>query len=96
MKGYSQQYVINYDEVFSPIARLESIRILIAIAAQENWEIHHLDVKIAFLSGEIKEDIYITQLEGFLMNGKEDHLLKLQNALYGLKQALRAWNSKFN
>ena len=96
MKGYSQQYVINYDGVFSPIARLESIRILIAIAAQENWEIHHLDVKIAFLNGEIKEDMYITQLEGFLMNGKEDHLLKLQNALYGLKQALRAWNSKFN
>ena len=75
---------------------MESIRILIAIAAQEKWELHHLDVKTAFLNGEIKEDIYITQPEGFEEKGKEDHILKLQKALYGLKQAPRAWNSILN
>ena len=75
---------------------MESIRILIAIAAQERWELHHLDVKTAFLNGEIMEDIYITQPEGFKVKGKEDHILKFQKALYGLKQAPRAWNLKLN
>ena len=75
---------------------MESIRILIAIAAQEEWELHHLDVKTAFLNGEIKEDIYISQPEGFEIKGKEDHILKLRKALHGLKQAPRAWNSKLN
>ena len=82
--------------MFFPVARLESIKILIAIAAQENWELHHLDVKTTFLNGEIKEDIYITQLECFLISGKEDHIQKLQKVLYGLKRSPRAWNSKLN
>ena len=96
VKGYAQKEGIVYGEVFSPVARMESIRILIVIAAQEEWELHHLDVKTAFLNGEIMEDIYITQPEGFEVKGKEDHILKLQKALYGLKQAPRAWNSKLN
>ena len=96
VKGYAQKQGINYDEVCSLVARMESIKILIAIAAQEKWELHHLDVKIAFLNGEIKEDIYISQPEGFLIKGKEDHILKLKKALYSLKQAPRAWNSKLN
>ena len=58
MKGYVQKHGIDYDEVFSPVAKLESIKILIAIATQENWELHHLDVKTAFLNGEIKEDLH--------------------------------------
>ena len=94
VKGYAQREGINFGEIFSPVARMESIQILIAIAAQEEWELHHLDVKTAFLNGEIKEDIYITQPEGFEVKGKEDHILKLQKALYGLKQAPRAWNSE--
>ena len=96
VKCNARQHEIAYDDVFSHVARLESIRILIAIIAQVNWELHHLDVTTAFLKGEIDEDIYITQLEGFFRNGKEDHVLKLQKALYGLKQAPRAWNSKLN
>ena len=94
VKGYVQKEGIDYGEVFSPVARMESIRIL--IAAQERWELHHLDVKMTFLNGEIMEDIYITQPEGFEVKGKEDHIVKLQKALYGLKQAPRAWNSKLN
>ena len=70
VKGYDQKQGIDYDELFSPVARIESIRILIAIAVQENWELHHLDVKTAFLNGEIKEDIYITQPEGFFYQKK--------------------------
>ena len=96
VKGYAQKQGIDYDEVFSPISRIESIRILITIVAKEKWESHHLDVKTAFLNGEIKEDIYISQPEGFLIKGKEDHTLKLQKALYSLKQAPRALNSKLN
>ena len=96
VKGYIQRKGIDYGEIFSPVARMESIRILIAIAAQENSELHHLDVKTAFLNREIKEDTYITQPESFEEKGKEDHILKLQKALYGLKQAPKAWNSKLN
>ena len=96
VKGYAQKEGMDYREVFSHVARMKSIRILIAIAAQEEWELHHLDVKTAFLNREIKEDIYISQLEGFEIKGKEDHILKLRKALYRLKQAPRAWNSKLN
>ena len=96
VKGYAQREGIDFSEIFSPVARMDSIRILIAFAAQEKWELHHLYVKTAFLNGEIKEEIYITQPEGFEVKGKEDHVLKLKKALYGLKQAPRAWNSKLN
>ena len=96
MKGYAQKEGIDYGEVFTPVTRMESIRIIIVIAAQERWELHHLDVKTTFLNREIMEDIYITQPEGFKVKGKEDHILKLQKALYGLKQAPRACNSKLN
>ena len=72
MKGYAKKHGIYYDKVLSPVAKLESIIILITIAAQENWELHHLDVKTAFLNGEIKEDLYTTQPKGFSVRGKED------------------------
>ena len=77
VKGYAQREGIDFDEIFSPVARMESIETLIAIDTQERWELHHLDVKTAFLNGEIKEDIYITQPEGFEVKGKENHILKL-------------------
>ena len=93
-KGYSQRRGKDFDEVFSPVARAESIRILIALAAQLKWELHHLDVKSAFLNGEIKEEVYVLQPEGFIEKEKEDYVLRLRKALYGLKQAPRTWNSK--
>ena len=89
-KGYSKKRGKDYDEVFFPVARAESIRIFIALAAQLKWNLHHLDVKSAFLNGEIEEEIYLDQPEDFIKKGKEDYVLKLKKALYGLKQAPRA------
>ena len=95
-KGYVQRHGVDYDEVFAPVARIETIQLVIAIAASNAWEIHHLDVKTAFLHGELKEDVYVTQPEGFLITGKERTVYKLKKALYGLRQAPRAWNVKLN
>lgn len=95
-KGYVQKHGVDYDEVFAPVARIETIRLVIAVAASNGWELHHLDVKTAFLNGELKEDVYVTQPEGFMITGKEDKVYKLRKALYGLKQAPRAWNTKLN
>lgn len=95
-KGYVQQYGIDYEEVFAPVARLETIRLLVSIAAARGWEVHHLDVKTAFLHGELKETVYVLQPEGFEVKGSERKVYKLHKALYGLKQAPRAWNNKLN
>ena len=78
------------------MARAESIRIIIAMAAQFKWNLHHLDVKSAFLNRYTEEDIYVDQLKGFIKEGKENCVLKLRKALYGLKQAPRAWNNKLD
>ena len=95
-KGYSKKRGIDYDEVFSPVARAEFIQIVIALAAQFKWNLHHLDVKSAFLNGKIEEEIYVDQPAGFIKEGKEDYVLKLKKALYGLKQAPRACNCKLD
>ena len=84
-KGYSQQYGVDYNETFAPVARLDTIRALIALAAQKKWQIHQLDVKSAFLNGYLKEEIHIEQPQGFVILRKEDKVLKLKKALYGLK-----------
>ena len=76
--------------------RFETIRLLIALAALKKWQLHHLDVKSAFLNGEISEIVYVRQPEGFLVKGKEGHVLRLRKALYGLKQAPRAWYFKLH
>lgn len=86
-KGYVQQYGVDYVEVFAPVARIETIRLLISLAASHGWEIHHLDVKTAFLHGDLKEIVYVTQPEGFEIEGCEGKVYKLNKALYGLKQA---------
>ena len=87
---------IDFEEVFSHMARAESIWIIIAMAAQFKWKLHYLDVKLAFLNGYIEEDIYVDQPEGFIKRGKESYVLKLRKALYGLRQAPWAWNSKLD
>lgn len=95
-KGYVQRQGIDYDEVFAPVARLESVRLLLAYAASEGWAVHHMDVKSAFLNGELKEEVYVAQPPGFVVDGKEQKVLRLVKALYGLRQAPRAWYTKLD
>ncbi|KAG7565310.1 Integrase catalytic core [Arabidopsis suecica] len=95
-KGYVQRYGVDFEEVFAPVARIETIRFIVAIAASNGWEVHHLDVKTAFLHGELKEVVFVEQPEGFGIKGSENKVYKLHKALYGLKQAPRAWNNKLN
>lgn len=95
-KGYVQRQGVDFDEVFAPVARLETVRLLISIAAHEGWEVHHMDVKSAFLNGDLEEEVYVIQPPGFEVKGEEHKVLKLHKALYGLRQAPRAWNSKLD
>ena len=95
-KGYAQEQGVDYDKVYASVTRLETVRLLLALSAKKNWEVHHLDVKTAFLNGDIKEDVYVAQPEGFEKAGKEGFVYKLKKALYGLCQAPRAWYEKLN
>nr|GFA38834.1 retrovirus-related Pol polyprotein from transposon TNT 1-94 [Tanacetum cinerariifolium] len=95
-KGYIHEHDIDFEEVFAPVARMETIRLLHAIAANRKWEVRHLDVKSAFLHGELKEEVYVTQPEGFTKKGNDGKVYILIKALYGLRQAPRAWNIKLD
>ncbi|WVZ88092.1 hypothetical protein U9M48_034645 [Paspalum notatum var. saurae] len=95
-KGYVQRAGIDFEEVFAPVARLDSVRALAAVAAHEGWKLHHLDVKSAFLNGDLKEEVYVAQPSGFVIAGQERRVLHLRKALYGLRQAPRAWNAKLD
>jgi hypothetical protein len=95
-KGYVQQQGVDFDEVFAPVARLESVRLLLAYAAGQGWPIHHMDVKSAFLNGELQEVVYVAQPPGFVVAGEKTKVLCLSKALYGLRQAPRAWYAKLD
>ena len=95
-KGYTQKEGINYEETFSPVAMLKSIRILLVVAANLDYEIWQMDVKTTFLNGSLEEDIYMQQPEGFIARGQEHMACKLQRSIYGLKQASRTWNIRFD
>ena len=95
-KGFTQIPGIDFDETFSPVARFESLRLLLALAALEDWHIHQMDVKSAFLNGVLEEEIYMEQPTGFVVAGQETRVCRLKKALYGLKQASRAWNLQFH
>lgn len=84
-KGFSQGEGIDYEETFAPITKMSTIRLVIAMAAQRGWKVHQMDVKSAFLNGELEEEIYMTQPPGFKVAEKEHWLLKLVKPLYGLK-----------
>ncbi|GJW32041.1 retrovirus-related pol polyprotein from transposon TNT 1-94 [Tanacetum coccineum] len=90
-KGYRQEEGIDFEESFSPVARIEAIRIFIANSASKNMTIYQMDVKTAFLNDELKEEVYVSQPEGFVDPDHPTHVYRLKNALYGLKQAPRAW-----
>ena len=90
-KGYSQQEGIDYDEIFASVARLEAIRIFLAYAAHKKFKVFQMDVKSAFLNGELEEEVYVEQPPGFVDPKFPNHVYRLDKALYGLKQAPRAW-----
>lgn len=94
VKGCSQKANIDYTETFSPVARFESIRILISAACANDYEIYQFDIKTAFLYGDLEEDVYMEQPEGF--NDGSGRVCKLRKSLYGLKQAPRQWNTQFD
>ena len=88
-KGYAQKEGVDYNEVFSPVVKHSSIRILLALVAQLNLELAQLDVKTAFFYGNLEEEIYMSQPDGFKIAGKENWVCKLNKSLYGLKQSPR-------
>jgi hypothetical protein len=90
-KGYSQVEGLDFEEIVAPIARLESIRILLAYATHYDFKLYQMDVKSAFLNGPIKEEVYVEQPPGFEDQEYPNHVYKLHKALYELKQAPRAW-----
>jgi len=90
-KGFSQVEGIDYDQVFSPVVRFETVRIMFALAALNGWHISGLDVKTAYLYGKLDEEIYMEQPEGFKIKGQERKVLRLRRAIYGLKQASLVW-----
>lgn len=93
-KGYSQKQGIDYKEVFAPVARWDTIRCIVVVAALKGWNVFQLDVKSAFLHGELTETAYVDQPLGYEKKGEEHKVYRLHKSLYGLKQAPRVWYSK--
>nr|GFA42204.1 hypothetical protein [Tanacetum cinerariifolium]GFA42229.1 hypothetical protein [Tanacetum cinerariifolium] len=91
VRGYRQEEGIDFEESFAPVARMEAIRIFLAYAAHKSFTVFQMDVKIVFLHGSLKEDVYVCQPKGFIDADHPSHVYKLKKALYGLKQAPRAW-----
>jgi hypothetical protein len=96
VKGFKQIHGIDYDKTFSPVVMLKCVRILLTIAAYFDYEIWHMDVKMAFLNGNLTDDVYMTQPEGFVDPKYARKICKLQKSIYGLKQASRSWNLCFD
>src|SRR3954465_1962319 len=95
-KGYRQVQGVDYDETFSPVAKLKSVRIMLAIAAYYDYEIWQMDVKMAFLNGILKEELYMMQPAGFVDPKGANEVCKLERSIYGLVQASRSWNKHFD
>ncbi|CAN6244244.1 unnamed protein product [Urochloa humidicola] len=96
VKGFVQREGVDFEEVFAPVARMESVRLLLALAATKGWNVHHMDVKSTFLNGVLTEEVFVQQQPGFIVAGEEHKVLHLRKALYGLRQAPRAWNIKLD
>nr|GFB44173.1 putative retrovirus-related Pol polyprotein from transposon TNT 1-94 [Tanacetum cinerariifolium] len=96
VKGFQQKEGIDFNEIFSPVVKMTTIRLVLSIVAAEGLHLEQLDVKTAFLHSNLDEDIYMTQPDGFQVKGKENLVCKLKKSLYGLKQAPRQWYLKFD
>ena len=92
VKGYKQRQGVDYEDVFAPVARLETVRLILSLAAQHQWKIMQMDVKSTFLNRRLEEEVYVDQPPGYEVKGEKGKVLRLKKALYGLKQAPRAWN----
>ena len=95
-KGFTQKKGIDYKETFTSVSLKDSFRIIMALVAHFDLELHQIDVKIAFLNGDIDETIYMVQLENFVLGDTKQMLCKLKKSIYGLKQASRQWYYKFH
>ena len=96
VKGYTQMEGVDFKEVFSSVVRHASIRVLMAITATQNLELEQLDVKTAFLHGNLQEKIFMSQPEGYKAPDRRDYVCLLKKSFYGLKQSLRQWYLKFD
>ncbi|GKB01652.1 retrovirus-related pol polyprotein from transposon TNT 1-94 [Tanacetum coccineum] len=90
-RGYRQEEGIDFEESFAPVARLEAVRIFLAFVAHMNMIVYQMHVKTAFLNGILREEVYVSQPNGFLDPNNPNHVYRLKKALYGLKHAPRAW-----
>src|SRR3954466_5224653 len=95
-KGFRQRENVDFFDTYSPVTRITSIRVLISIDAIYNLIVHQMDVKTVFLNGDLEEEIYMEQPEGFVIHGQENKVCKLDKSLYGLKQAPKQWHEKFD
>jgi hypothetical protein len=95
-RRFVQREGIDFEDLFALVARMESVRLLVALAASNGWEVHHLDVKSTLLNGDLAEEAFVKQAPGFVIPGAEHKVLRLHKALYGLRQAPRAWNAKLD
>uniref|UniRef100_A0A2N9HC90 Integrase catalytic domain-containing protein n=1 Tax=Fagus sylvatica TaxID=28930 RepID=A0A2N9HC90_FAGSY len=94
-KGFHQQYGVDFDETFSPVIKPPTVRLILSLAVSLNWPLRQLDVKNAFLHGTLKEEVYMTQPQGYIDSQHPTHVCKLLKSIYGLKQAPRAWFESF-
>jgi hypothetical protein len=95
-RGFYQKEGIDYEEMFSYVARYTSIITIIAIVAKMKWKLHQMDVKTTFLNGVIEEEVYIEKPQGFEVEDRNTHVYRLKKSLFGLKQAPRAWYGRID